>query len=288
MSAININTGGGGLVIGDGGIANGADGRIVHAGDGDATLSKDDLAALIATLGTLKASLIGATLTDSTAWAARVGAFEQKVLADGGRIAPHAHKLMAQVRYAALRDEAVTAALAQASSQLGARGEPADVFISYKREDRGRVRVLAEALRELGVSVWMDDELAPGASFTAQICDEIDRCRVQIVNWSVLACASDWVCGEAELGRRRGALVSVQIEPCRIPPPFNMLHTEDLSGWRGETGHPAWIKVLQALGQRLARPGLCDLAGVVHDQAALAAWRTAHPSDLFNTRRPRG
>ena len=283
MGSININTGGGGLVIGDGGVATGVGSRVA-LGDNTA-LSKAELAGLLGALGGLKASLITAGVDSATSWAAQINELEQRVIAGEGRFATEpAQRVLARLRYAALGVAPVEDALAKTTAHLGASAPAADVFISYKRGDRARVGPLVEALRALAVSVWIDDELAPGDSFTTEICDQIDRCRTQIVCWTPAACESDWVRGEAELGRRRGVLLCVQLEPCRVQPPFNMLHTEDLSAWRGGDGDSAWIKVLHALGVRLTRPGLATLPNARRNEALLAAWRRDYPSDPFNAR----
>ena len=50
-------------------------------------------------------------------------------------------------------------------------GWVADVFISYKREERQAVERLAQELRKLGLDVWFDASLNAGEAFS----DEIDR-----------------------------------------------------------------------------------------------------------------
>ena len=251
-----INTGGGGFVYGDGGVAYGATINVQAPAEA-AQLSKADLAALVGALGALKAALIGAGGADGAAWAGRVSDLERSTIDNCGRLAvAEARRLLAQIRYVALGDARVADAVAQVTPHLPRRAKPSDVFISYKREERRRVQPMVDALRTLGVSVWIDDELTPGDAFAAEICDEIDQCRAQIVCWSNAAVASDWVRGEAEIGRKRGVLVCVQLEPCRLHPPFNVLHSEDLSAWRGEAGHHGWRKVLETLAHRLGRPAL--------------------------------
>ncbi len=129
----------------------------------------------------------------------------------------------------------------------------ADVFISYKQEERERMRPIANALIELGLEVWFDARLVPGKAFTEEIVGEIDTCRAMIVCWSPKAIASEFVRGEADIGRQRGVLVPVMIEPCRLVPPFNMLHAESLIGWNGRSDHDGWHKVLRALSRHVGR-----------------------------------
>ena len=128
-----------------------------------------------------------------------------------------------------------------------------EVFISYKQEERETMLPIAQKLRSLGVSVWFDAELQPGRSFSQEIMHHIEACKAQIVCWSPAAIASEWVRGEADIGRQRGVLIAVLIEPCRLMPPFNMLHAENLVGWRGDQNHSGWQKVLLAVSHHLGR-----------------------------------
>ncbi len=130
----------------------------------------------------------------------------------------------------------------------------AEVFISYKQEERERMRPIAEGLRALGVDVWFDERLQPGDSFTKEIDGLIATCKAQIVCWSPAAVKSEWVLGEADKGRRRGVLISVIIEACDLPTPFNMLHSENLSGWEGGSDERAWKKIVEAVGHKIGRP----------------------------------
>ncbi|MEZ5959098.1 MAG: toll/interleukin-1 receptor domain-containing protein [Hyphomonadaceae bacterium] len=156
-----------------------------------------------------------------------------------------------------------------------------DVFISYKQDERERMRPIADGLRALGVDVWFDERLQPDRSFTEEIQDVMNGCRAQIVCWSPAAVASEWVRGEAEVARQRGVLVAVMIEPCALPPPFNMHHAENLSGWHGDARHAGWRKVCETIGRKLGREGLGDLAALQasDDAAAWKKWAQRFPND---------
>ena len=142
----------------------------------------------------------------------------------------------------------------------------ADVFISYKRRLRPVVEHLAAALRDCGVSVWFDARLEPGDGFSDEISREVRSAACVLVCWSNDAFAhggdtNAWVRGEATIGRERGTLVSVQLEPTDFDPPWNMMHHEDLVGWAkadgvGAANDPRWLKVLDAIGRKIGRPGL--------------------------------
>jgi hypothetical protein len=45
----------------------------------------------------------------------------------------------------------------------------ADVFVSYKREDRAAAQRLAQALSQLGFDVWWDFELLSGQAYRTVI-----------------------------------------------------------------------------------------------------------------------
>ncbi len=52
------------------------------------------------------------------------------------------------------------------------------VFISYKREDRPRVKILAENLRRARHTVWYDESLQVGDHWWDTICEQIEACDV--------------------------------------------------------------------------------------------------------------
>ncbi len=157
----------------------------------------------------------------------------------------------------------------------------ADVFISYKQDERERMRPLAEGLRALGVDVWFDERLQPDRAFTEEIQEVMGACRAQLVCWSPAAVKSEWVRGEAEMGRQRGVLIAVMVEQCELPPPFNMLHAQNLVGWTGEARHAGWRAVAEAVGRKLDRPGLGELAPLLDggDADGWKRWAQKHPHD---------
>jgi len=156
-----------------------------------------------------------------------------------------------------------------------------EIFISYKQEERERMRPIAHGLRALGVDVWFDERPQPDRSFTEEITQLVQSCKAQLVCWSPAAVASEWVRGEAEKGRQRGILIAVMIEPCDLPPPFNMHHAENMQGWSGDARHNGWRKVCDAIGRKLERPGLGELAAlqVSDDATAWKKWAQKYSTD---------
>lgn len=168
-------------------------------------------------------------------------------------------------------------------------GAPIDVFLSYAHEDRSRIDPIVAALGALCIDCWMDARLTPGELFADTIGAELAACRAHIVAWSPRSVVSQWVRAEADVGRQRGTLVPVRVAPCEIPLPFSIFHATDLSHWNGRQDDTAWRGIIAALAEKLERPGLGELAGLVQvrDGPGVRAWALRHPADPFVARRLR-
>lgn len=158
-----------------------------------------------------------------------------------------------------------------------------EVFVSYSRADRALVEPVLARLRELVVSYWIDDFLTPGEPFDRRIDLQVSSCRAHIVVWSPRSVESDWVRSEADRGRHRGALVPILLERCDIPMPFGQIYATDLSQWNGQQSDTPWCAIVNVLAQKLARPGLQELAALVHlrDGPGVREWATRYPDDPF-------
>ena len=82
----------------------------------------------------------------------------------------------------------------------------ADIFISYKREDRRVAERLSIALEQLGFDVWWDFELLSGDGYRKVIERVIDECGATIVLWSELSRESAFVIDEATYSREQSKL----------------------------------------------------------------------------------
>ncbi|HXQ15243.1 MAG TPA: SUMF1/EgtB/PvdO family nonheme iron enzyme [Caulobacteraceae bacterium] len=120
----------------------------------------------------------------------------------------------------------------------------ADVFISYKKEDRAYAERIAAAFAAADVSVWWDDDIQPRAAWDSIIQREIEACAAVVVLWSPRAVESDWVRTEAHYGHDRGKLAPAMIEPCEKPIAFMLTQTVDLTAWGGDADDPHWRKLL--------------------------------------------
>jgi TIR domain len=159
---------------------------------------------------------------------------------------------------------------------------PADVFISYKREERSEVVDIAKRLEALKLKVWFDAELRSGTSFDAEIDRQVRRAKCVLVCWSPGATESDWVRSEATVGRQRNVLAAAILKPCELPTPFNLVHAEDLSG--GIDGRPTeWIRLVERIGMLVGRAGLGPFValGPSPTPSVLAQWMAEYPADLL-------
>lgn len=156
-----------------------------------------------------------------------------------------------------------------------------EVFISYKQDEREKMRPIAAALRALQVEVWFDERLSPDKPFTEEIEHVANNCRAQLVCWSPAAVKSEWVRGEAEIGRQRGTLVQAIIEPCTLSPPFNVIHAENIAEWTGQPQHHGFQKLVDTIGRKIGRPGLAELALIQGSPVAddWKKWASKYPSD---------
>lgn len=130
----------------------------------------------------------------------------------------------------------------------------AEIFISYKREDRSKAKLVAESLIEKGYSVWWDVNLLPGEGFAKEIEAIIKQARVAIVLWSEAATSSRWVLAEAELARKLGILLPYKLEDIDPPFGFGDLHFSDLKDWSGENPEAPLLRILSDVENRIGPP----------------------------------
>jgi len=124
----------------------------------------------------------------------------------------------------------------------------ADVFVSYKAEDRARVRPLVDALVADGLTVWWDAHIEGGSDWRQSIEDQLGAARCVVVVWSALSTGAQgkFVRDEATRADRRGVYLPVRID--LVEPPLGFGETQALSliGWRGKRDDPAYSAVVAA------------------------------------------
>jgi outer membrane protein assembly factor BamB len=128
-----------------------------------------------------------------------------------------------------------------------------DVFISYTKHDRERVRLLAEALIDGGLDVWWDHDLEPGDEFDDVIERQLESAACVVVAWSERSVKSKWVRSEADVGRERGVLVPVFLDQVSPPLSFRLIHAADLSDWAPGHPHPGFDQLMEKISRIVGR-----------------------------------
>jgi len=133
----------------------------------------------------------------------------------------------------------------------------ADLFISYKAEDRKRVALLVAALEAAGMSVWWDAHIGGGSEWREEIERNLDAARCVIVVWSKGSTGphGDFVRDEASRAMRRKIYLPVRIDRVEPPLGFGEQQTIDLTGWRGKASDPRVQGLLKVARQRLGIEG---------------------------------
>jgi hypothetical protein len=157
-----------------------------------------------------------------------------------------------------------------------------DVFVSYKQEEREAVQIIASTLADLKLDIWFDTKLRAGGSFDEEIAAALRAANAVLVCWTPAAIQSEWVRAEATDGLNKNRLAACFLHPTELIPPFNLTHAENLSAWAGQTDDPAWIKLLERIGELVGRPGLATYHAAMRAGASiqeLQGWAKANGAD---------
>ncbi len=124
-----------------------------------------------------------------------------------------------------------------------------DVFVSYKAEDRRRVRLLVEALEADGYSVWWDEQIGGGAPWRQAIEAELNAATCVIVAWSKRSVGPEgtFVQDEAARAQQRHVYVPVTIDKVHVPLGFGEMQALSLTGWKGDRSDARYQAVLAAV-----------------------------------------
>jgi hypothetical protein len=129
----------------------------------------------------------------------------------------------------------------------------ADVFISYAREDRARAEQIAAALQRMGLEVFWDNEIPPGATWADYIETKLTQCKALVVLWSEHSTKSQWVREEARMARDRGLLIPAMLDATPAPFGFGEVQAADLSQWQGDPNNPEWRRFANAVAGAAGR-----------------------------------
>ena len=105
-----------------------------------------------------------------------------------------------------------------------------DVFISYSRSDRRRVRPLVDLLRGGGLTAFRDeDSITAGTPWEAALDQSIESARTVFVFWSEAAADSKAVQREYRRAiKLKKKVVPVLLDDTRLPPSLRRLQWIDL------------------------------------------------------------
>ena len=99
----------------------------------------------------------------------------------------------------------------------------ADIFVSYKREEKHLAQKLHQALEGKGYQVWWDVDLLPGDNFIDSIERIIDDSKLVITLWSKLSVKSRYVRSESRraLNQEKHISALVDVDVSNLPMPFD-------------------------------------------------------------------
>ena len=145
-----------------------------------------------------------------------------------------------------------------------------DIFVSYARHDAKVARRYADGFENAGFEVWWDDARRSGeASSTRLIEAALRAAKAVVVLWSPASVSSRWVRAEATLADRQNTLVPVTIAACERPIIFELIHTVDMSHWKGNLADPAWREFIAGVRDNIADRGA--LSETLNSNVAKAA-----------------
>jgi TolB-like protein len=129
----------------------------------------------------------------------------------------------------------------------------AQVFVSYKSEDRERLRPLVEALEAEGVDVWWDARLEGGAAWRESIEEQLETARCVVVAWSERSAGPEgrFVRDEAGRALSRGVYLPILLDAVRLPIGFGEVQALSLVGWKGNPADPHFQAILTGVRSRI-------------------------------------
>ena len=127
-----------------------------------------------------------------------------------------------------------------------------EIFLSYDKSDRKKVRILAEALAKQGHSIWWDRDIHGGKRYAKVIKNKLNNAQCVIVLWSKHSVESDWVLDEAGLAKDK--LIPILIDKVDIPLGFGQIHTLDFIDWQGILPHPTFNLLLDSVVEIMGPP----------------------------------
>jgi WD40 repeat protein len=154
-------------------------------------------------------------------------------------------------------------------------GGVTDIFLSYSRADRERVRPVRDALVAHGFEVFWDQEVPGGADWDVWIRERLANSKCAMVFWSSNSIASRNVRHEAMIADKEGKLITVLLEPLdakQFPMGLYTQQATNLAGWTADLEHDEWYKLCRECETRLmpswVKPQVAELESELKGQRA--------------------
>ena len=127
------------------------------------------------------------------------------------------------------------------------------MFVSYKAEDRARLKPLVAALQSEGFDVWWDAHIGGGTDWREEIQQHLDAARCVIVAWSERSVGPEghFVRDEATRAKRRGSYVPIRLDDVEPPLGFGEVQAIDFVGWKGKRSDPRFVALVAAVNAHL-------------------------------------
>lgn len=158
--------------------------------------------------------------------------------------------------------------------------QPAEVFVSYSRDDAPRVLEVTDQLRAAGVSVWIDQSgIDAAAQWSEQIVDALESAKVLLLMVTEAAVHSHNVAKEVVLvSERKGHILPVHLEPTVIPSSLKyqlagIQHVDYHRGNDSGASLKAILRALERIGVTIAPPRESKVSTAAVEAASPATGR---------------
>ena len=132
-------------------------------------------------------------------------------------------------------------------------GSAADIFVSYKAEDRARLQPLVAALEAEGFNVWWDAHIGGGTNWRRDIEEHLEAAKCVLVAWTKRSVGpeGEFVRDEAGQARKRGTYLPIRFDAVDLPLGFREVQAISLTRWRGDHADPRFRALVDVVRERL-------------------------------------
>ena len=137
------------------------------------------------------------------------------------------------------------------------QGDQPYVFVSYAHTDARAVYPELQRLHTLGINVWYDEGISPGAIWRDELARRIENCSVFLLFLSSNACKSDNCLKELNLALNSNrALLAVYLEAAELPPGLRLSLSDRQAILKYDLPQSAYQNKLEAaVRERLSNDG---------------------------------